>query len=188
MSNENLSNVVNIYKSKHLDTSKALNLLNNNISLYLNILEKFYKEYSDFNIKDKTENQKYIIIHTLKGLSLNIGALILHSLCESAQKKLTNDLIIKISEELNNVLNVITNILELHKKNKNKKDITLEKKKELFSKLIEASKTKLIKKCKPIVEELSNYNLGKEDSLKLEQIQNYLKRFDFKNLIKLLEK
>ncbi|AXX92694.1 hypothetical protein CPU12_02380 [Malaciobacter molluscorum LMG 25693] len=188
VSNENLSNVVNIYKSKHLDTSKALNLLNNNISLYLNILEKFYKEYSDFNIKDKTENQKYIIIHTLKGLSLNIGALILHSLCESAQKKLTNDLIIKISEELNNVLNVITNILELHKKNKNKKDITLEKKKELFSKLIEASKTKLIKKCKPIVEELSNYNLGKEDSLKLEQIQNYLKRFDFKNLIKLLEK
>ncbi|RXK01115.1 hypothetical protein CRU98_01300 [Arcobacter sp. CECT 8986] len=183
---ENKSCSINIFKSKHLDTSKALGLLNNNTTLYLNILEKFYNEYKNFSIENKIEKQKDIVIHTLKGVSLNIGAIRLNTLCVNSLNEPLDTLVIKISEELDNVLNDIAKIIQINKKSENKIDISIEKKDELFNKLKQASETKLMKKCKPIVEELSSYNLSKEDSLKLEKIQEYLKKFDFKNLVKLL--
>jgi len=66
-------------KFKKLDTKLALKLINNNKKLFMKILVKFLK-YKDLKYKNLSEEDFKIALHTLKGLSLNIGALALNKI------------------------------------------------------------------------------------------------------------
>lgn len=57
----------------------------------------------------------------------------------------------------------------------------------LFEFLLEACKTKLIKKCKPILEEIEEYKLNNEDQLLFNEVKSLIKRYKFKEIINLLE-
>ena len=69
-----------------------------------------------------------------------------------------------------------------------KLEIDEELKNKLFSKLLQSAKTKLPKKFEPILKELDKYALSTKDEEIFHQIKFLFKRYDFKEIVNVLEK
>jgi HPt (histidine-containing phosphotransfer) domain-containing protein len=107
----------------HLDIDQGINRVGDNKNLYLSLINKFYHNNLGLTAvisklyHDKEEYELKRVIHTLKGVSGNISANILHRLCLDVEDLLKNDFpsteatLIKINKELNTVLNEIKVIL-----------------------------------------------------------------------------
>lgn len=103
-----------------LNTELALNMLNRDKQLYVNILNKFLKNYRDFTkdlsslMKEKDYKSAKRSVHTLKGITGTIGAEELHNfinqveqiLLEKDYDKFTNQ-ISELDTRLNNVFDSI---------------------------------------------------------------------------------
>lgn len=57
-----------------LDSDAALSHLGGSVELYLSVLRQFYDDYRGFSLDTADDKQRRYAIHTLKGLSGNIGA------------------------------------------------------------------------------------------------------------------
>jgi sensor domain CHASE-containing protein/HPt (histidine-containing phosphotransfer) domain-containing protein len=79
-----IDNIVHIIE--HKVEEKSLKQIVNNKEMYEKILTKFYNTYKDFNIYSKDKETQKRDIHTIKGLSANIGAKKLHKI-----SKMIND-------------------------------------------------------------------------------------------------
>jgi PAS domain S-box-containing protein len=102
---------------KGLDTSDGLRRINNNTDLYLKLLGKFSKNYSTFINELKRSLEEGLIeesermVHTLKGVSGNIGATDLHSFSVTLDDKLKTKQIIDIKSEMSDLSNFLIPIL-----------------------------------------------------------------------------
>lgn len=173
---------------KNIDIKKGLSFLGNNNTLYKNILNNFYKDYVNINFNALLDKDFYIILHTIKGLSANIGANNLSSIAKKIEDIKDRRLISSLNEELYKVLKDIESINTSESKNiKKKKILEKEKRDTLFKSLLQACKTKLIKKCEPLIKELEEYELLEDDLILFEQVKKELKRYRFKEIINLLE-
>lgn len=63
-----------------LDSDAALSHLGGSVELYRSVLRQFYDEYRGFSLDKADDKQRRYAIHTLKGLSGNIGAHELYAL------------------------------------------------------------------------------------------------------------
>lgn len=79
------------------------------------------------------------------------------------------------------------NLFIIDKKSTEKKDIDHQKRDELFGLLLEAAKTKIPKKCEPIINEIEASKLSKEDEEYFVKIKILLRKYDFKKIILLME-
>jgi CheY-like chemotaxis protein len=124
-STEDIDNdIINI---NGLDTVYALPLFNNNRDFYISILKKFVNGYKD---RDKVI-KKYLLdndiisvkeeLHTLKGISGNIGAINLNKICENLEKNVNINIDLKELEvELKLICDAIDSISLTHNdKNEN---------------------------------------------------------------------
>jgi signal transduction histidine kinase/AmiR/NasT family two-component response regulator/HPt (histidine-containing phosphotransfer) domain-containing protein len=86
--NQDVQKVENIDKKtlEYIDYENGLKQIVNNKEMYEKILTKFYNTYKDFNIYSKDKETQKRDIHTIKGLSANIGAKKLHKI-----SKMIND-------------------------------------------------------------------------------------------------
>jgi len=175
-------------KLKSIDIKKGLSFLGNNSTLYKNILNNFYNDYVNINLNSFLDKEFYIILHTIKGLSANIGANNLSKIANKIEDTRDRRLVNSLNEELYKVLSDIESLnITKNKNRKDKKTLEKTKRDKLFRLLLDACKTKLIKKCKPILEEIDEYKLNNEDQLLFNEVKGLIKRYKFKEIINLLE-
>jgi CheY-like chemotaxis protein len=173
---------------QHLDSEKALKNLGGNKNLYLKILNNFTKEYTHFEIKMLNTEDFKRATHTLKGLSANIGATILHlkmiELDETQDKALLNT----VYKELQKVLDDLKPLKAINKtKPKTLLKINSKKRKELLISLKESSKKYRANRCKSILKELDKYQLSTKDQTVLKRLKELINQYNYKDLLILLE-
>ena len=109
--------IVKISDIEGLDTEDGLRRINNNTVLYLKLLGKFSKNYSNFiselnrSLKEGRIEESERMVHTLKGVSGNIGATSLHSFTVTLDDKLKKQEKIDIKSEMSDLGNLLTPIL-----------------------------------------------------------------------------
>ena len=171
----------------NIDTDIGLAYMGGNRQLYFKILNDFYEKYKDLKLEVLDDKNLEIVLHTLKGLSTNIGALALSKIAENIEHSLNRELFSQLYSELHKVLDELKNMSVESASVEEKPLLKDAKKEELFTKLLEASKTKLIKKCYPIIEEIDKYSLSEKDEVFYTKIKALIKKYNFKDLTIILE-
>jgi len=177
---------ISIPKFQTIDSQLALKYLGSNKKLYMKILKDFYQKYKDFQLNDLEQEQLNIEIHTLKGLSANIGAVNLHLIVKEFE--LTKDEILKskLYEELNLVLDELVD-LNNKKDTEVKQEVGNDKIEELFLKLQQSAKTARPKECQVTIEELKKYKLDLKDTELLKSLENLVKTYKFKEILEVMK-
>jgi len=178
-----------------LNIESALGRMNNKKKLYVSILEKFYNNNQNFisELKvtlDKGDHETaQRMIHTLKGVTGNVGADSLHkstkivetSINEKDSKKIEDELN-KLDVELKELFGNISSQLDFASKSESQ-ELNIDLVKEIIPKL----KQLLIKKspkAKVLTKELEEAGLSGE---KFEEMVIKLNKYDFKGALQLLD-
>lgn len=173
---------------KNISVSLGLYRMSGNKKLYIKILRDFYKMYHDLKFETMEDEELDRVVHTLKGLSGNIGADALYKIAIEFDKSHDKELLPKFYEELNKVLDELF-VLNSDKRSESSFDIELSasKKEELFKSLKEAVDTMQPNKCAPIVEEFTKYKLSSKDKELIKNIKDAIEDFDFDKADELLK-
>ncbi|MEA3290593.1 MAG: ATP-binding protein, partial [Campylobacterota bacterium] len=171
-----------------IDTKVGLSHMGGNEKLYLNILNDFVKDYESIKLDTLDDEEFPRVIHTLKGLSANIGAVKLHSLVKKLESTEDKTLVEPVQQEISNVTTqlkekLITSNLTLSTKT----PIEVKKRDELFNNLKIALQSKRIMKITPIVEEIESYSLDEQYKDIFQKIKKYIDEFDFKGALKIMD-
>lgn len=100
---------------KGIDTESGVKRIGGNLKSYIRLLNKFTENYRNFEYqynKSKNEEEKNRLVHSLKGVSGNIGANELYRAAIDLEKALKEKQIKTISAQLNHVtaeLEIVTN-------------------------------------------------------------------------------
>lgn len=185
-----------------INTKRGLETFRGNKKLYKKVLLNFKKEYSSFlreiiDLLNKNERSKAKdIVHPLKGLSGNLGAI---SLFEASKKldsvilkydnTLHNAILAKFANEIDKVLNDLKKLQSDRKKVEPKKKINVsDKNKEaIFKELKEAIEAQNPKKSKEAAEQLKNIKLSEEDEDLVTRIESSLSKYNFKEAESLIK-
>ncbi len=174
---------------KSVDIQYGLSLVNQNKQLYLKVLKSFYSNYKNLNVEELTKDEFDRTIHTLKGLSVNIGANQLNQIV----KKITTIEECELIEEFNNQLQLVLHELSSIQQVENnsmreKKEIDSIEKDILFDDLKKAILTKQPRRCYIVIDVLEKYKLRESDQAFFEKIKNCIDRFNFKDALVLFDK
>jgi len=171
-----------------IDIVKGLKYLGGNKKLYLKILQSFYDDFYGIDFTLLNEEEFKILIHNIKGLSGNVGAIDLHNIAKQVDLTQDKKLLNNLSEELNKVLNELDLYLSSQKKpDTHFLQIDKSLKNELFNKLKEALESKRIKRCEPIMQEIQKYKLNKEDQEIFEKVKYYIDEFEINRALDILK-
>ena len=170
----------------HINRSIGLKYSNNNKKLYLKILQNFYSDFHDLSIERLNQEEFKRFIHTLKGLSANIGAIDLNLIIKQFEKTENKSLLNLL---LNKLFLVIDELKDIGKIS-NKKLLVLHStlRNQLFLDLKEAVNTKRIKKCEPIFQKIEKYKLSNVDQQLFDCVKNDVEEYKFKSAIQILNK
>ncbi len=182
-------------------TSEGLKRIGGNTSSYISLLSKFYDNNQQF-INTATEhynngetNQLLRMLHTLKGVSGNIGAKSLHEVVIEVENEIRNNknteieiLFNQISEKLNPVLQEIKNSIidKASEKQSSKTEVLFDKGKVMS----------MLNKIVPLLEENDAQAIEIANELTttagyiehLDEIQEALKSYDFDTALVLVKK
>jgi len=174
----------NIPNFQHIDKDYALKLVMGNEKIFKNILKGLY-EYKDIKLNEMKNDDFKLTIHTIKGISGSAGAKKLFEIATKINDTLDKTLLPIFYEEFEKVINEIENsgILD---ENIQKETIDEEKKLELLNKLKEALKTKRPTNIKSVMQEIEKYDFEIDNSDKLNQIKQLIKKYKFKEALELL--
>ena len=164
------------------DKEYGLKLVMGKKATFLQILKGMVK-FKDINYYQLDDEEFKRTMHTIKGLSASLGAFELNGLAKKMEDTLDRELLPGFIELFNAIIEEIEE--KLPEKPKEKKDISKEKRDELFSRLKSAVETKRAKNCKPVMEELEYYNLDEEDFRLFEQLKELVSKFRFKQALEL---
>ncbi len=94
-----------------LDCDAALSHLGGSIEVYRNVLRQFYDDYRGFNLDGANERERRYTIHTLKGLSGNIGAHELYAITSQIDATADDTLLPRLYRALERVCSEIDLLL-----------------------------------------------------------------------------
>lgn len=197
------SNVSYDFKSilKSFDVDEALNRISNNSKLYLNILEKFLNNNKNFIsvLKDNLEkdelDEAIRNIHTLKGVSGNLGSKIIYQLCLDFEKELRENSKLNLNEikrleyYLNESFQEINSLLEIKGKDSVVENyVVLEEEvfEEKLMNLFDALKGYNVK-AEEIFKEISHNLMEKGFESEVHLIEKLLGKYEYEEATKLLE-
>ena len=172
---------------KNIDVNLGLKYLSGNNKLYLKIVNDFYGSYKNLKLKDLKEEEFKRTLHTIKGLSANIGANVLSKITKELEESKDKMLIDKFDYELNLVLNELKGLDVKDEENQTLLELSKEKRENLFLELKEAVKRKRPKSCMIVLDEITKYQLVDEDKVVFDKIENFIKIYKFKEAVKLFE-
>ena len=176
-------------KFENIDTKIGLGYLNNNKKLYIKILNDFVADYKDIDCKKLDDDDLKRVIHTIKGLSANFGAVLLNSISKEIDKTEDKSLLPKLNEELSKVINEIEQKLTQNKEisNKNqKKSLSEKKRNELFIELKDALESEMPNECKDIITKINNYQLLAKDEILYDKIKKLVNKYQFEEAQEIL--
>ena len=165
---------------ENIDVSQGLGHMGQNEKLYLKVLSSFYNDYSKINFDEIENDDIYIFAHTLKGLSLNIGAFSLSRIAEQLESITDRKLFKSLEIELSKVLEELKVLDNDNLKTKSSLSIAPSSLDKLFQDLKSVLSSNRIKKILPIVEDIERYDLkNKEESFN--RIKDLIERRQFKD-------
>ena len=172
-----------------IDTEQGLKHLAHNKKLYVKILSDFYNNYRDIDFEKLSDEEFSRVIHTLKGLSANIGAKSLHVVLVDIDETNDKTNIESLYSNLNKVIDELKDFLDTNVdiETNDKKDISEVEIDNLFIRLIEAVNTKRPKECKVIVEELNGCKLNDADSELFRSVKSLIEKYKFKEAVNMLK-
>jgi CheY-like chemotaxis protein len=176
---------INIPDFIHINTTIGLSHMANNKKLYMKILHDFYTSYSTLELKKLNNKELQITLHTIKGLSANIGAIKLSAIAQELEKTLHKKLFYDFHKQLSNVLEELKNIT-YYTKTKTLLPLDTNKKNKLFSTLKEYAHKRRGRECKKVLQEFKTYSLTQENKLLLDKIDLYLNTRNYKNIVEIL--
>lgn len=179
---------IDIPQFTNIDTTSGLMYLDGNKKLYLKILNIFYEDYHNVDLEKIPKDELKIVIHTIKGLSANIGALSLHKIAVQSEEIESTAQISLLNKELNLVTKEIKTKLNTKQELDGLLNISKEKKDELYLKLKDGLKSKRPKNYIPWIEEIKKYQLNEQDKVFFDKLEHFANKYDFKNALELIEK
>jgi len=173
-------------KFQYLDYERALKQLNNNEKLYLKILKDFKTNYNNVSFELLEEEERKLVIHTLKGLSGNIGAFELYKSVKNVERDNDPLLLEVLYKRLNEVMLDISQLDESKDESKNNELISDSLKIELFKELEEALINKRPKQITLVLSKIENYELKDEDSVLFESIKTEIKKYKYNEALNIM--
>jgi len=171
----------------NIDMSYGLKNLMGNAKLYKKLLIDFYNEYNNISFENLDDKSFYLIVHTIKGVSGNIGATSLYKIATILNNATNRDKLDIFKKELKFVIDELKHIEQESEDTKIKGlKITAQKEKELFESLKDAIKTNRPFKCNPIVDELCLYQLSKKNNDIFIKVKKFIEIFEYKKALELL--
>ena len=178
---------IKIPKFKNIDINLGLSHMAGNKKLYLKILNNFYIDNHNLQLETLDKDELERMLHTIKGLSANIGANSLRDITKKIED--THDILLfpKFYIELNKVLDDL-NQLKTEDKKLNHELLSLDTKKrdELLKGLKESASKKRPKLCHEALSEFQKYKLSDDDQEFFIKIKNLVDNYKYKDLIELL--
>ncbi|NCO02181.1 MAG: response regulator [Epsilonproteobacteria bacterium] len=171
----------------NIDTSLGLHYMVNNEKLYLKILNSFYNSYKELNLENLNAKEFKNVIHTLKGLSANIGATNLSNIAKEIETTQNKNLFPKFYEELHKVCDELSNV-QIVGSAIETADITKEKRDELFGRLEDAISSKRLRNILVVFEELEGYNLADIDKELVVTAKQFIEKRKYKDALESLNK
>jgi signal transduction histidine kinase/CheY-like chemotaxis protein/HPt (histidine-containing phosphotransfer) domain-containing protein len=171
-----------------IDSQKGLNHCNGKKELYLKILKSFYNEYQELQLETLESQELKRTIHTLKGLSGNIGASTLNLMLIQYEKDNDSLPLLEIVNELDKVIVELESLNKLPCKTENleKKYIDTQEKDSLFSEYIEAINSKKPKVIEKVIEKIKQYDLGEEENVIFQKSSKFALDYNFSKALKIL--
>jgi len=184
---EELFEDVEIPEFKSIDVVKGLRHMGGNKNLYIKILHDFKKSYSRYSLDSFNEIEFNLRIHTLKGLSANIGAVELYEIAEEIHRTKERILLPKLYEVLEIVLEELKSLEPKKKQKKVQSHLSLSnvKRRELFEKLNEALLSNRPKKCDVVFKEFDMYKFNEADLELLSKIKEYVQGYKFADALEI---
>ncbi len=174
---------------KTIDKDTGLKFLNGSIKLYQKVLREFYEKFSNVKLEELDKESLQRTAHTIKGLSASIGAKELSNIAKEIELSGDESLFERFYQELKKVIDDIEPLMKENKEeiNESKLKLTKEKRDELFEKLKEAVKSRKPKNCYNVIDEIDKFELEGKDKETIQEVKKLLKKYRFKQIIKLLE-
>ena len=172
---------------RSIDANKGLYHLNDNKKLYIKILNNFYEDYKELRLEELSDEKFFSIIHTIKGLSANIGATELYKISKELEEHKDSVSLEDFYKSLNDVLAQISRLSLPKGEQVSKLEISKEKKEELFTELARAVRSKVPKRYKEVLSRIDCYRLLGEDRVLYEKVKGLLEHYKFKDSLSLLE-
>lgn len=180
-------------KLNGIDTSAGMYHVGGNRSLYLKIASNFVRDYCEYDFSQLDDETFKRAIHTLKGLSGNIGAVELNRLVthinETHDKSLLGELkvvLYSVIEEIREkLLPIVSDTLPAQQ---HSLPLDEDQRAKAFNELSKALKSRKPKLCLPILERLESYALNESDNALLKDIHETLRKYQFKKAEQLLSR
>lgn len=184
---------LNLYFN-HIDLNLGLKNCYNDENFYIEMLSKFYKKYRD-KLKDchlecNSGDDKRIFIHTIKGLSLTIGAEKLHKISLALYQELDNPVLIEnFKKEFINLLSELEVYYEIGTKIKDNSYETKDNSSynQLLKDLKVAILSKRIKKCRDVLDKIKTKEIGLKERDFINNISELVENREFKKALTLME-
>ena len=186
--NKEIKEDIIIPKFIHIDTKIGLSHMNNNHKLYIKILNNFYMDNKNLKLDNLNDEEFKITLHTIKGLSANIGAVSLNKVVKELEEKQNKDLLVQFHNTLEEVLDELKDLRKTNKKeDSNLLEIDDNEVQKLFIKLKEALLSKRPKRYKAVIQEIEEYELDIKEEELLNQIKVLSKRYKIEDAITLMK-
>jgi len=177
-----LEDSIDIPQTKHINVKIGLKYLVGNKKAYLKILDGFYHKYENLDLVNLSTDDLKITIHSLKGLSKNIGAINLYELIINSDTLLN-----KINIELNDVIDdlrfILKNQTTVNKVLKTK--LPEDEMRKLFEELQDSIKAHRPKQCNEVIKKLDVCELNNDE--KFQKIKRLIKSYKFKEALEIIE-
>jgi signal transduction histidine kinase/FixJ family two-component response regulator/HPt (histidine-containing phosphotransfer) domain-containing protein len=171
-----------------IDIKIGLSNLNSE-SLYLKVLNSFYDNYHNTKVQNLQEEELDRIIHTIKGLSANIGATTLHNKAKEYEDTKDKSLLIEIDTLLSDITKELEEkvIDKSQNSNQNLPIITDDKRDELFENLKDTLNSNRPKICQEAISNIEKYKLANDDEKLFVDIKNLVSKYNFKGALERLQ-
>lgn len=165
----------------------GLQNLNNDATLYKNILESFFTQYNHLDLKQLNDTEFFIQIHTIKGLAQTIGAQKLFEIALEINTTKKRKKEKTLQKELEQVLIELSTLEQNKMKTSNNIQLEEKRKNQLLKNIKENAHAFKPKNIEEMLNELSKYKLEKNDLNLVNKLSKYLKAYDFIEIQKELE-
>ena len=186
---------LNLPNFEYIDTQIGLKHLFDNKKLYIKILRKFLMDYQELNLETLQESEQKRVLHTLKGLSANIGAMPLHRAAKELENENEKRSYPTFETRLKEVIDELktffeTNLDITHERKtqvSQKEKLSEESRQKLFTQLKESADMMEFEECEKTLDELESYRLDGRLQESLQKMKDALEEYDFDAIIELAE-
>ena len=167
----------------HLDTAHGLGLMGGNTKLYRRVLASFAAEYAELKL-DLNHADARRILHTIKGLSANIGAMRLRDLSLELEAHGEANLLPTFHQELAAVLSEVQRLLDTPEAAGPtlKEDASPGEVEGLFAQIRQQAQMGNSRKCREAIDRLSSLQLSSTAAARLQRASNLLNQRNYQEL------